>query len=60
MRSARTNNEKAQVLRALSGPFSYRLVDPVPIREIAGLEHLRSCAAGMATIAVLRAGSAGA
>lgn len=42
------------LLRALSGPFSYRLVDPEPIRALPGLERTSSCAAGMATIAVFR------
>ncbi len=42
------------LLRALSGPFSYRLVDPASIRALPGLERTSSCAAGMATIAVYR------
>ena len=42
-------------LRALGGPFSYRFVDPEPIRELRGLERLETCAGGMATLAVFRA-----
>jgi ubiquinone/menaquinone biosynthesis C-methylase UbiE len=43
------------VLRALGGPFSFHMIDPEPIRNLPGLEQLRTCAAGMATLAVFRA-----
>ncbi len=46
--------------RALYGPFSYRLVDPEPIRELPGLERISTCAAGIATLAVFRAPAAAA
>lgn len=42
-------------VRALGGPFSYRLVDPEPIRRLPNLEQLSSCAGGMATLAAFRA-----
>lgn len=42
-------------LRALGGPFSYRFVDPEPIRALRGLERLAACAGGMATLAIFRA-----
>lgn len=42
------------LLRALGRPFSYRLVDPEPVRALPGFERLSSCAGGMATLAVFR------
>ncbi len=41
-------------LRGLSGTFSYRAVDPEPIRQLPGLERISSCAGGIATLAVFR------
>lgn len=43
------------VLRTIRRPFSYDLVDPDPIVGLPDLEHLSTCAGGMATLAVFRA-----
>ena len=43
------------ILRTLGGPFSFSMVDAEPIHALPGLERVRTCADGFATLAAFRA-----